>query len=87
MKKDNIFIFDLDGTTINSTHRQGHGSLVSWFRNNVPENIVKDIPMYLGQFIGILHTVGFKVLICTSRTLSKADYEYLYTKLYVPVDV
>tara|TARA_Y100001951_G_scaffold91238_1_gene85088 strand:+ start:311 stop:805 length:495 start_codon:yes stop_codon:yes gene_type:complete len=87
MKKDNIFIFDLDGTTINSSHRQGHGSLVSWFRNNVPENIIKDTPMYLGQFIGILFNLGFKVLICTSRTLSKADYEFLYTKLYIPVDV
>jgi hypothetical protein len=50
MKKDNIFIFDLDGTTINSDHRQGHGSLVSWFRNNTRENIFRDIPMYLGQF-------------------------------------
>ena len=39
MKKDNIFIFDLDGTTINSDHRQGQGSLVSWFRNNTRENI------------------------------------------------
>ena len=87
MKEDNIFIFDLDGTTINSEHRTGHGSLVSWFRNNTAENIFKDIPMYLGQFIGILYTLGFKVIICTSRTLSNADYEYLYTKLYVPVNV
>ena len=87
MKKDNIFIFDLDGTTINSDHRQGQGSLVSWFRNNTRENIFRDIPMYLGQFIGILYTLGFKVVICTSRTLSKADYEFLYTRLYVPVGV
>ena len=34
MKKDNIFIFDLDGTTINSEHRVGGGSLPSWFNNN-----------------------------------------------------
>ena len=82
-----IFIFDLDGTTINSNHRVGGGSLPSWFKNNTLENIFKDVPMYLSQFIGILDNLKFKVLICTSRTLSKADYEYLYTKLYVPVDL
>ena len=87
MKDNDIFIFDLDGTTINSNHRAGHGSLPSWFRNNTIENIFKDIPMYLSQFIGILHNLEFKVLICTSRTLSKADFEYLYTKLYIPVGV
>ena len=87
MKRDNIFIFDLDGTTINSEHRVGGGSLPSWFNNNTEENIFKDTPMYLGQFIGILFNLGFKVLICTSRTLGKADYEFLYTKLYVPVGV
>ena len=87
MKKDNIFIFDLDGTTIDSGHRVGGGSLPSWFNNNTAENILKDTPMYLGQFIGILFNLGFKVLVCTSRTLGKADYEFLYTKLYLPVGV
>ena len=87
MKKYIILILYLDVTTINSNHRVGQGSLTSLFRNNTIENIFKDIPMYLSQFIGILHNLDFKVLICTSRTLSKADFEYLYTKLYVPVDV
>jgi len=53
-----IFIFDLDGTTINSNHRVGGGSLPSWFKNNTLENIFKDVPMYLSQFIGILDNLN-----------------------------
>jgi hypothetical protein len=87
MNNDNIFIFDLDRTTVNSKHREGHGSLSSWFANATAENILKDAPMYLGQFIGILSNLGFRVIICTSRSMTKADYEFLYTKLYVPVGV
>ena len=37
-KKEPIFIFDLDQTTIDSTHRVGHGSLTSWVRNATREN-------------------------------------------------
>ena len=87
MNNDNIFIFDLDRTTVNSEHREGRGSLSSWFANATAENILKDSPMYLGQFIGILFNLGFRVIICTSRSMTKADYEFLYTKLYVPVGV
>jgi len=87
MNNDNIFIFDLDRTTVDSEHRAGRGSLSSWFANATAENILKDSPMYLGQFIGILFNLGFRVIICTSRSMTKADYEFLYTKLYVPVGV
>ena len=82
-----IFIFDLDQTTINSEHRVGHGSLTSWVRNSTRENIMNDELMFLSQFIGILNNVGFQVIVCTSRVLGKDDWEFLYTKMYLPSDV
>ena len=47
-----LFIFDLDGTTIDSSHRQntlpdGSLNLDAWVRNNTPEKIARDslLPM------------------------------------------
>ena len=42
-----LFIFDLDGTTIDSSHRQntlpdGSLNLDAWVRNNTPEKIAAD---------------------------------------------
>ena len=67
--QDNIFIFDLDGTTIDSRHRQGE-TLEDWFRLNTPENVARDKPLLLAKAIRDLWESGFHVLICTSRTLS-----------------
>ena len=36
------FIFDLDQTVIDSTHRLGDGSLADWIANNTPRNILLD---------------------------------------------
>ena len=36
------FIFDLDGTVIDSSHRQGDGSLDYWHRMNTPKNVALD---------------------------------------------
>ena len=74
-----IFIFDLDNTTIDSRHRQGKGSLESWHRNMTKESIFKDELMPLSQYIRLLHNLRYKVIICTSRCLTKDDYEYLYS--------
>ena len=37
-----LYIFDLDGTTVDSAHRLGRVSRESWKRNNTPENVAKD---------------------------------------------
>lgn len=87
IRRDNlIFIFDLDGTVIDSSHRQGE-SLADWFAMNTRENIFKDVVLPLGKRITDLYQRGYKVLICTSRSLSKDDLEYLQDILYVPFGV
>jgi len=84
--QENIFIFDLDGTTIDSSHRQGE-TLDDWFRLNTEENVMKDKPLLLAKAIRELAKASFHVLICTSRTLSSWDYDYLYNRIYVPDSV
>ena len=37
-----LFIFDLDGTVVDSSHRQGAGTLAEWRELNTPENIALD---------------------------------------------
>ena len=86
-KKEPIFIFDLDQTTIDSTHRVGHGSLTSWVRNATRKNIMKDKLLFLSQFVSILDKHGYKVIICTSRVMSKWDWEFLYSKMNIPSHV
>ena len=87
VRRDNlIFIFDLDGTVIDSRHRQGE-SLADWFRLNTRENIFKDVPLRLGGYIKELYYRGYKVLICTSRSLGKDDLDYLYDVLEVPTAI
>ena len=41
------FIFDLDGTVIDSTHRQGNGSLDDWRRLGTAKNVALDSPLPL----------------------------------------
>ena len=43
------YIFDLDGTVIDSTHRQGNGSLDDWRRMDTPKNVALDSPLYRAQ--------------------------------------
>jgi hypothetical protein len=82
-----IFIFDLDNTTIDSRHRQGKGSLESWHRNMTRDSIFNDELMPLSQYIRLLYNLRYKVIICTSRCLTKDDYEYLYSVVDVPSEV
>ena len=42
------FIFDLDGTTVDSSHRLGE-TLADWRRMNTPANIMKDKPLPLAE--------------------------------------
>ena len=44
-----LYIYDLDGTVIDSSHRLGNGSLADWHANNTPDNIAADGVLPLAQ--------------------------------------
>lgn len=70
------FIFDLDGTVIDSTHRQGD-TLADWRRMNTVGNIARDSLLPLASKMQGAIRDGLDVWICTSRVFSKADYAFL----------
>lgn len=79
----NISIFDLDGTVIDSTHRQatkpdGTLNLDHWFENATPEKIAEDKVLPLADQIRKRVHAGDYVVICTARTMSFADFEFLF---------
>ena len=75
-----LLIFDLDGTAIDSTHRQntladGSLNLAKWQENNTPEKIALDSLLPIGeQWSGGLNK---KIAIITARVLGDADYKFL----------
>jgi hypothetical protein len=75
-----LLIFDLDGTAIDSTHRQntladGSLNLAKWQENNTPEKIALDTLLPIGkQWSGGLNK---KIAIITARVLGDADYKFL----------
>lgn len=80
--KKRAFIFDLDATVICSRHRQlsrpdGSLDLAHWRENCTPEKIAADSLLPLADTMrGAWHT-GALVIICTSRVLQRADFEFL----------
>jgi FMN phosphatase YigB (HAD superfamily) len=79
----NITIFDLDGTVIDSSHRQatkpdGTLDLAHWFENATPEKIFRDKVLPLAQQIRKRSKKGDYTMICTARTLSDADLEFFH---------
>jgi len=78
---NNIVIFDLDGTTIDSTHRQatladGTLNLAAWIENATPEKIFQDRLLPLAQQVNKIGKNAY-TMICTARVLSDADREFL----------
>jgi len=78
----NISIFDLDGTCVDSSHRQatladGTLNLAAWFANATPEKIAQDKLLPLAKEISNRKDKGDYVMICTARNMSSADYEFL----------
>jgi hypothetical protein len=76
-----LLIFDLDGTAINSTHRQntlpdGSLDLKKWQENNTPEKIAQDTLLPLGETWKNLVS-SKKIAIITARVLGVADYKFL----------
>ena len=77
----NIVIFDLDGTTIDSSHRHathadGTLNLEAWIENATPEKIFQDSVLPLGKLVSKIGKKAYTI-ICTARVLSDADLEFL----------
>ena len=77
-----ISIFDLDGTTIDSSHRQvtdskGNLDLNKWFKNSTPSKIFADKVLPLASQIRRRNKKGDYTIVHTARNMSFADYEFL----------
>ena len=77
-----ISIFDLDGTTIDSSHRQvtdskGNLDLAKWFENSTPSKIFADKVLPLSLQIRRRQKKGDYTIVHTARNMSYADYEFL----------
>lgn len=75
-------IFDLDGTVIDSTHRQatkadGSLDLDHWFENNTADRIMADSLLPLADSMRALAAAGHKIVICTARAIQPADKLFL----------
>jgi len=75
-------IFDLDGTVIDSTHRQatkadGSLDLDHWFENNTADKIMADSLLPLAESMRAIMAAGHKIVICTARAIQPADKLFL----------
>jgi len=85
----NISIFDLDGTIIDSTHRQmvksdGTLDLAAWKENATPEMIFEDKVLPLAQQVRKRQKAGDFVMVCTARNMTDADFEFLQNEGICP---
>lgn len=71
------FIFDLDGTTVDSSHRLGD-TLADWRRMNTPANIMQDKPLPLAEQLRQAIRDGLDVVILTSRVMGINDKNWLH---------
>ena len=78
------FIFDLDGTVIDSAHRQGDGSLNDWRRLNTVGNIMRDGLLPLAGKMQTAIQDGLDIWVCTSRVMGKADFAFLRLQNLLP---
>ena len=70
------YIFDLDGTVIDSTHRQGD-TLDDWRRLNTARNVALDSALPLLDQMRDAIDDGLDVIVCTSRVMSQPDFRWL----------
>jgi len=70
------YIFDLDGTVIDSSHRLGD-SLDDWRRMNTPANVAKDSPLPLLDQMRDAIADDLDVIVCTSRVMAGRDFRWL----------
>jgi phosphoglycolate phosphatase-like HAD superfamily hydrolase len=76
------FIFDLDHTLVDSSHRSltradGSLDLEHWVDNCTPTQIMRDRPLPLLAQCRDLIDRHVEVIACTARVMGGADYQYL----------
>ncbi|RAH13451.1 MAG: hypothetical protein CMB20_004640 [Methanobacteriota archaeon] len=76
-----MFVFDLDQTVVDSSHRtpyiQGKVDVVKYVSLQTKENIYKDKILPIAKVMQEKFQNSF-VVICTARLMTQADYEFLY---------
>lgn len=78
-----IYIFDLDGTIIDSSHRAEHDSqgfinLELWKEKSTKDYIFQDSLLPLYAKLQQVYKNGDMVILCTARELNKWDWEYIH---------
>lgn len=76
-----LFIFDLDGTVIDSRHRHatlpdGSLDLAHWIENSTPEKIARDSLLPLADTWRRVFPDAM-VAVCTARVMGEADHAFL----------
>ena len=77
-----LYIFDLDGTVIDSSHRQntlpdGSLDLAHWVENNTPEKILADSHLPLAGKMRSVRSVKDTVAVITARVIQDADLAFM----------
>ena len=72
-----LFIFDLDGTTINSTHRHGDGTLADWQKNATDKNVANDSLLPLATGWKEIDRKHHTIIVMTARVMGWADHKFL----------
>ena len=77
-----IYIFDLDHTVVDSSHRQatrpdGSLDLDHWRENSTPAMIAADSLLPLANEWRKAYRKGAEIVVCTARVMGPADYRYL----------
>lgn len=75
-------IFDLDGTVIDSSHRQntlpdGSLDLAHWIEHNKPDMIMRDDLLPLARIMRTLKEANVTIIVCTARAYQPADEAFL----------
>ena len=79
------YIFDLDHTIVDSSHRQatrpdGSLDLDHWRENSTPAMIEADTLLPLAHEWRKVYRKGAGIIVCTARVMGPADYRYLTSR-------
>jgi len=79
------YIFDLDHTVVDSSHRQatrpdGSLDLDHWREHSTPAMIERDTLLPLAHQWRKAHRKGATIIVCTARVMSIHDYRYLTSR-------
>jgi len=79
------YIFDLDHTVVDSSHRQatrpdGSLDLDHWREHSTPAMIEADTLLPLAHEWRKAHRKGATIIVCTARVMGAADYRYLTSR-------